>query len=456
MLVRLLLACALLIGATTPAPAEDGAGLPPESLLGELRQARIAGQRGQAEEQRRLLEAAAEGHPGAPEPLLELLELAEDRGAPDAELQRLRAALRAALATRGLPGASVLRWIERPSSSAEDLRIFEENLRSRAGREPGDTRTLRLLGLVQERLGQYADARATFGRLLEEHPDPAVRYACLRLDRQLGRWEDVLAGSGSAGTWSADPLLRLLRWTALANLGRAAEFEGELAAFLARPDAELRRELDPVRIRPEIARSGADELTDLAWALNDAGRGDLADRTFRRLARLYPANADLQAVVLHLYTPGGASGAQDRALAERWRTETDPLRVLNEGSARLATGNAAAAFEVLRRAVELLPGSDAAWYNLGLAASRLQRWDDAERALGRALEIAPALAVALLERGAVRVRLGRPAEAVADLERALELQPDLRAAHQFLGLAYAALGDEEKSHEVLERSRPAP
>ncbi|NJN64288.1 MAG: tetratricopeptide repeat protein, partial [Acidobacteria bacterium] len=93
------------------------------------------------------------------------------------------------------------------------------------------------------------------------------------------------------------------------------------------------------------------------------------------------------------------------------------------------------------RAVALEPDSQAALFNLGLAAIALERWTEARAALDRLIALTPDNPDALYNRGVVLVKLQSWREAIVDLDRALVLRPELRNAHYYLYVAHKALGD---------------
>jgi tetratricopeptide (TPR) repeat protein len=186
-------------------------------------------------------------------------------------------------------------------------------------------------------------------------------------------------------------------------------------------------------------------LKDIAWSLRDAGRDAEAEQVFRRALAFDPEDPETQAVLLHLYGNETEREAHDEAVARRWQETTDPQALLDEGTERLAAGDARGALELLRRAAPEHPNLEAAWYNLGIAAYRSKEWPTAEDAYRRAAAINPQRADSHFFRGVALVHLERWAEAVGALSRALALDPARLQAHYHLAVCHERLGDREEA-----------
>ena len=138
--------------------------------------------------------------------------------------------------------------------------------------------------------------------------------------------------------------------------------------------------------------------------------------------------------------------------------ETDPRVLFEEGTNRLAEGDSAGAYDLLARAAPVL-ASEAAWYNLGISAFRLERWADAADALGHAAELNPARADTHFFRGHALVQTRSFTDAIAALTRSLELHPNRPMAHFDLALAYHETGQAElaaQHRKIYESSATAP
>ena len=184
-------------------------------------------------------------------------------------------------------------------------------------------------------------------------------------------------------------------------------------------------------------------LTEVAWHLRDAGRDAEAERLFRRALTFAPDSPELHAVLLYLYSTEEERQAHAATLEEKWQRVTDPRALLDEGTQRLAAGDAAGALDLLRRAAQGYPDLEAPWYNLGIAAFKLHDWSTAEAAYRRAAELNPGRADSAFFRGVALLQLERCREAVEVLLRALELDPGRVDAHYHLAVCYQKLGDAE-------------
>lgn len=336
----------------------------------------------------------------------------------------------------------------------ESLLAALEQRRALAGsRQPPPSAAEReelLVGIadLQTRLDRHAETRATLALLLELRPYEGWRWRALDLDLRLERWQDAARGIESLLAEPAAPAeyLRPLYVTTLARLGR---YEQMLAEIERLPAAEAPLPGEPDSPRVEL-------LVDAAWALRDAGRDAEAETVFRRVLAADPDHEGALAALLHLYGSAEEIAAARAELAARRAREEDPQALYEEGTDLLTAGDVVAAHPLLARAAPGLAGTsyaEAAWYNLGLAAYKLKRDDEAARAFEQASALAPTRADPYLRRGLALHRAGRCAEAIAPLARAVELQPDLAAGHYYLGECLAKNGDETGAARARERYR---
>lgn len=161
-------------------------------------------------------------------------------------------------------------------------------------------------------------------------------------------------------------------------------------------------------------------------------------------------------MLLHLYATEEERGEYAAAVSESWEEEVDPQKLLDEGTQRLAAGDAEGALDLLARAAPRFPNLEAPWFNLGMAAYRLERWEQAAKALGRAVELNPERAAAHFFRGVSLMHLERCGEAVDALERGVGLDPERTASHYYLMHCYRDLGraeDAERHRRLYEATR---
>ncbi len=423
-----------------PAGASLAGQLPPEDVVLQLRRARIAGERGQTDRQRKILEEVATENPDEIPAVLALMEFYRSLPSSSPEALSARRTLRRLLFDpRGEAHVALLqRFAIDPGASDGELELIREMLAARAAREENPA-ILRLLGTLQEYFGRYEEARASFGRALELDPDPTVLGRCISLDMELGRWERALELLRSGRAAAGDSLWRYTAVRIFSALGRVEELDAELEAVLRQ------RVGMPRFVLPDVIRAG--------FHLYDDGRSALAERLFRHAASLHPANLDLSTIIAYLFAGEEEMSARSAEIDDLWRRQEDAVALVNEGAARLSAGEASSALEILERATALVPDSDLAWFNRGLAAERLERWPEAEAAFDRAVSLNPRFAEAVARRGVARLRLGKTPEAFADGRRALEIRPGLQQAYDLLRLCEKALEKEAAAGDRLRDDR---
>ncbi|MDP2372351.1 tetratricopeptide repeat protein [Reyranella sp.] len=240
--------------------------------------------------------------------------------------------------------------------------------------DPADLGVWRSLAQANNRLGDWAAARAAWMRVLELAPD--VPESRLEL-----AWACYQAGDGETaqaelqGVLARDPDHR----GALAMLGRirlATDPDGALGCW------SRLVELDPAAVEPPLQVA----------------------RIHLRQQRLEHAEAGFRAVVER--QPGHAEALASLAgvIAQR-----DPEEAVN----------------VLGRWSERDPTAVAPWIAIGRLYARLKRLEPAESAFGRALDLAPSNLEALTGLGRVHTIAGKVDEALAVWSRLVELAPAL-------------------------------
>ncbi|MDR1410597.1 MAG: tetratricopeptide repeat protein [Spirochaetaceae bacterium] len=109
--------------------------------------------------------------------------------------------------------------------------------------------------------------------------------------------------------------------------------------------------------------------------------------------------------------------------------------------AQFNTGNFAEAVRAYESAVQINPGSESAWYNLGAAYGRLGRQDNALSAYRKATEVKPDYAAAHRQTGYILSAKGDKAGAIEAYKRCLLYDPGNLAALRELGAAQNGSGD---------------
>jgi tetratricopeptide (TPR) repeat protein len=404
-----------------------------------LREARILRLDGKNEESLAKLRLAEEAFPHSILPVMALWDYHQRHGLPEAEERQLRELLIRRLADpeSPLPPGTLHYLVEMAEATEDYLELLLRAVESRTAESEPEPRYLEAMAVLYERLGRLPQARELLGKLMELRPSVELRQHCLSLDYRLERWPEV--ADGFKQLLEEDPffLHRMNYIEVLAKLGRYEEVVRQLDLLEESSD-----------VGPEQFQGGLrDLLLQVAWDLRDAGADEGAESIFRRLLEIDPDNAEARNAILHLYSTHEERLAHRQALEQRWDAETDAETLSRRGANLLAGGDAAGAFDLLQRAAEGMPGSEMTWFNLGLAAGRLERWEEAERAMERAITLNPARADGYLHRGAALQRLERCPEAIPLLNRALSLDGNLMQAHYYLYFCYHAVGDYEASGE---------
>ena len=267
-----------------------------------------------------------------------------------------------------------------------------------------------------DRFGRIGDTQTAHGleranRLVDDGTRPAiVRATALRLlagsQRESGR-------ALVRATHDADPLVRM----AAAGASRMLEPERRVAAV--RP---LLR--DPLRaVRIEAARALAATPRELWPPGERAALAAVLDEyrdAQHRNAERPEAHTNLGGLSAELGQLDTARSAYARAL------ELDPTWIpayVNLADVERIAGRDAQAEQVLRRGVEVAPGSADLRLALGLTLARLGRPDEAARTLAEAAERAPERARFAYAHGLALRSAGREEDALRVLDRAHRAHP---------------------------------
>jgi tetratricopeptide (TPR) repeat protein len=445
----------LALGSAGGAAAQE---LPPVECVAELRRARLEAESGDAAAGRARTERAVTLAGCEMPALAELIRLLASGGFPVEDALAARSRLLPRLADPATPlPPGLLRQLAAVGGSAAQDRALVEALEARlagGGAATPAAHSIELLEAItalEERHGRLAEARAAVGRLLVLDDADSRQWRALELDYLLGRWIEVADRAARLLERPGTPNdLRELLVTALAELGRYDEMLVQLE--LLAPAARAAEEGWHGRYVGLLLRA--------AWALRDAGRDEAAAATFRRVLEIEPENPAARLALLHLYGSAEERAEHAAVIETRRELETDPQSLFEEGSQLLAAGDLATARELLARAAPGLAGTtmaEAAWYNLGLSAFRLERWGEAADAFAEAASLNPAREETQFQRGVALYHAERCGEAIAPLLRALELRPDRHDAHYFLAACHAANGDTAASArhlEIYRRSKP--
>lgn len=427
-----------------PATRDTAAHLPPRDCVHLLRQARIAEMRQDQEAALGHLRQAAAAHPRELAVIHALWEFYTRHELSGDERTRLRVSMHDLLADPDTPlhFGTLRHMVVNPDLDPGEMRWMLDAAQARLAAGAANPRLLEAIGILQQRLGLLAETRDTLRRLLQAEPLDRWRWALLDLSRKLEQWDEVCTLLRElADREDASPFTVMALVEALAKAGRYDE-------LVVRLD-ELDERVNRYDVSIQSTRRAL--LLQAAWDLRDLGREAQAEAIFRRILTINPHDDEALAVVLHLYSSEEERAQHEAELRDKRAAETDPHNLLDEGAQLLAAGNAAGALELLERAARALPASEIAWFNLGLAALRLERWERAESAFAAAIRLNPQRVDARLNRGIALSKLERCEEAIAELREAQRMQADLNAANFYLYTCHKAMGHETEAVQALER-----
>ncbi len=282
-----------------------------------------------------------------------------------------------------------------------------------------------LVNLAQIRFGND-DLKASaelFKRAFEIKPDVEIARAltviALRLkDNQSASTyyqQYAAALAAKSGTSAHVPAARAELGAALFEAGLMKEAEAELSAVIA---------LNP---------ADTDSVVRLARVY--LARKDLpaAGRTLEASVARGNDPAPVYALLAEVYEQAGH--VENAIPAMRLAIERDPRseKIRFEYAVLLTNTNAPAAAVIrLQEALKDFPSSSRLWFALGFANFKLDKNEEAERALRKAIELDPKFAAAFAYLGLLRARTGAYDEAISLYESALKADPKLAVVHHLI------------------------
>ncbi len=270
---------------------------------------------------------------------------------------------------------------------------------------PGANLALSRALLVQKK---FSDALAAVQNYIQRQPNDAEAYHLEGLIYEgQNRWDKANESlSKAARLASADYEIRKESGLALAHSGRRKEAIQEFQAA---------EKISPQELEPH---------QQLASLYDKTGKIDQAKTERARLAKL---------------------SGQGQASAEAGR--------LNEQANKLlAAGNARAAADSYRRALQLVPNDAQMHYNLSLALDRLGETNAEVKELRRAVELDPNLAVGHNQLGLIALGAGHQEEAEHELKLALQIDPKLAEALNNLGVLYTQQGKDSEAAPLFQQA----
>jgi tetratricopeptide (TPR) repeat protein len=307
-----------------------------------------------------------------------------------------------------------------------------------AEHRPEEWRTRLELGLVYQSLGDQAEARAQYERVIAADPKGdyarAARVNRAKLDVDAGAADRAMAEYHALlAEHPADASARLGRALLALRQGRAGPAESDLNVLLARPEVP----------DPEDPANRAEVLAQRALARLILGRAADAERDASEAFRLAPGPAHER---LHA-----------RTLVALGRV--DQVRLDNPDELARWPGRGPALAADLRRAADRLraeaAGKGAAALRAALDRAVLLaalRDPDAEVEASRAVTLARLSPQPYLIRARVRRYRGAIADALSDVERGLEVAPTDPRLWELRGLLESDAGDPRAAIADFERA----
>jgi tetratricopeptide (TPR) repeat protein len=210
-----------------------------------------------------------------------------------------------------------------------------------------------------------------------------------------------------------------------------------------------------------------------AWASTNLELAHLLGQAYLQTGRTGPArqafartfNVPENSAAAHLVTAQMMIRLQLEAPAEQELKQAIakdaklPQANLLLGQLALFRGQFDDSIALTQRELAIVPGSSAAYYQLGDAYTRQSRWDEGIAALQQSLWLNPFYSAPYILLGKAYLQKGQPATAEGMLRRAIEYDPNNRTAHYLLAqlLQKAGRVDEAKQEfAVAERLQGQP
>ncbi len=322
------------------------------------------------------------------------------------------------------------------------------------------------LGSVQEDMGRWADAEASYMRAAELDPgQPEAIYNRARMLRQLGRTAD--AAGALALALDCKPLAPLLAQMlqlralleedagrldlALATLDAALAVAPQRAALHHNRGVLLQRLSCPAQALAahdtalKLGLHAADAHYNRGNSLQSLGRSAEALQSYRFALALDPQHALALYDIARLRWRLGDDDFTAELDAAARAAPDAPLAPGIKGRLLLRAGRNVEAAASFARAAALADTSPGYFDGLGQALSRLGRFDEALAAHRRAVALAPGQAATSISHSATLLQAGQPALAAQAAEMAVRLDPLDQQAWALLGLAWRVSGHPNES-----------
>jgi tetratricopeptide (TPR) repeat protein len=188
---------------------------------------------------------------------------------------------------------------------------------------------------------------------------------------------------------------------------------------------------------------------ELGLVLSDLGENDLAIRSLSRAVKLNRKHPQAWRALGDLHTLAGDDVAADNAYARHVEASINDPDLLRAGAA-LGENKLDIAERILKPFLKSHPTDVTAIRMLAEIASRLGRYEDAEKLLARAIELAPSFAAARHNYASVLYRQNRPGEALAQAELLLKSDARNPGFRALQAATLAQLGEYDRASTAYE------
>jgi tetratricopeptide (TPR) repeat protein len=301
------------------------------------------------------------------------------------------------------------------------------------------------LGLLCARKGQPTDEEAAGVQFRE----------ALRLDNTLDVARIALGRVLISLQKFSDAMLVLLEYTRHQPKDAQGFYAlGTAYQGLKKSDAAI----DAFRRAVDLDPQDAAIHFNLGMLLASTGKIDAAIRHLEAAERIQPSDPETHRELVLLLDK---VGNQERARTERAKLaalkssgdkENAIARFNEEASQSLLAGNAKAAAESYRKALQLNPRDAKLHYNLSLALGKLGDFASERKELDRTVELDPNIAVAQNQLGLLALRSGQQAEAEKRFKKALETDPTFSEAQSNLGVLYSQQGKNAEAASLFQQA----
>jgi tetratricopeptide (TPR) repeat protein len=364
---------------------------------------------------------------GKPQAAVACLESATKQSLPPDQAESLLSALGMDYAGNG--------EMEKASKTLEDL----------VAAQPDSGHAHFSLGLLYARRGQPGDGEAAATELRKalrlDHGIDAARIALGQVLTSLHQYSDAIADLRDyTGRQPKDA-------QGFYALGQA--YRG-----LEQSDAAIGAFQHAVALDP---RDPAIRF-NLGTLLAATGQIDAAIRQLEAAERIAPSDLAIHDALASLQAKAGdkeharLEQAKVNAIKSSADRETAIAKFYGEAAEYLSAGNAKAAAESYRKALQLNARDAKLHYNLSLALDRLGELSEEQKELERTVDLDPTIAVAQNQLGLFAFRAGQQAAAEKLFKKALAIDPTFSEAQTNLGALFSQQGKTEEAAQLFQQA----